>query len=68
LVFAGKKEICRTSAELFGVRVVSVSAALFTTILDIVPVLLPFLSPGKWALANGADFCWEILFLDVLHD
>ncbi len=33
-----------------------ITSALFTTVDDLVPILLPLLAPGEGAVTNGADF------------
>jgi hypothetical protein len=46
----------------------SIHAALIATILDLIPNLFPFFSPGKWAQANKANLGGKMLFFDIFHD
>ena len=39
-----------------------VTSASFGAVNHLGPVSLPFLSPREWSPANGANFCWQILF------
>ena len=41
----------------------SLLSARFRTILDLLPDLRPFLSPGKGTVADRADLRWQIWFL-----
>jgi hypothetical protein len=42
-------------------------AASVGTVLDHVPNLFPFLSPGKWPVAMHANLGWQISFFNSFH-
>jgi hypothetical protein len=42
-------------------------AASVGTVLDHVPNLFPFLSPGKWPVAMHTNLGWQISFFNSFH-
>jgi hypothetical protein len=43
------------------------TAAFFTAIFYVGPVLFPFFTPGKYKATGLTYFRWEILFFDLFH-
>jgi len=62
LVGATKNHILKTAPSSLTYRCLFITAATVATILYFFPIFLPLFAPGKWKVANNANFSWQVLF------
>jgi len=62
LVGATKNNILKTAPSTLTDCCLFITTATVAAILYFFPVFLPLFTPGKWKVADNANFSWQMLF------